>query len=276
MSEAINVIAMCDDRMSSRVIAELIGKEHKHVMRDIRGLLEQGVGESNFGLSSYKSEQNKELPEYQLTKKGCLILSSGYDAVLREKIINRWEELENQNHPKLDSYMITDPIERAKAWIREEEEKQLLIEANNQAKAKLNQAQNMIGELYIENTNIKGVIAEDTTLSVSGLAKSCDFKIGPNRLMQFLRDHGVLCMGNKPNQRYINNGWMDYKANNYGTFTPIVRYKGIVGITQMLVEAGIPRKSKDIPVNEDNNVEYAALKHPNVGIFEGLSSKKKN
>lgn len=40
---------------------------------------------------------------YSLTKKGCLILASGYDALLREKIINRWEELElrEQNAPAL-------------------------------------------------------------------------------------------------------------------------------------------------------------------------------
>ena len=43
---------------------------------------------------------------YSLTKKGCLILASGYDALLREKIINRWEELEvkEQNAPALDDF----------------------------------------------------------------------------------------------------------------------------------------------------------------------------
>lgn len=86
------------DRMSSLEIAELTGKQHAHIMRDIRSLLAQGVSQSNFGLSSYKQAQPrggyKELPCFELTKKGCLILASGYDAVLREKIIDRWEQLE--------------------------------------------------------------------------------------------------------------------------------------------------------------------------------------
>lgn len=84
--------------MTSLEIAEATGKNHAHIMRDIRNLLSQGVSESNFGLSSYKQAQpnggTKNVPCYELTKKGCLILASGYDALLREKIINRWEELE--------------------------------------------------------------------------------------------------------------------------------------------------------------------------------------
>ena len=86
--------------MSSLEIAELTGKQHAHVMRDIRALLEQGVSQSNFGLSSYKQPQPnggyKDVACYNLTKKGSLILASGYDAKLREKIIDRWEDLERR------------------------------------------------------------------------------------------------------------------------------------------------------------------------------------
>lgn len=84
--------------MSSLEIAELTGKQHAHVMRDIRNLLEQGVSESNFGLSSYNQPQPnggyKKVDCYELTRKGALILASGYNALLREKIIDRWEALE--------------------------------------------------------------------------------------------------------------------------------------------------------------------------------------
>ena len=82
--------------MSSLEIAEITGKQHKHVMRDIRNLLEQGVAQSNFGLGSYKDQNNQERPCYNLTKKGSLILASGYDALLRERIIDRWEVLETE------------------------------------------------------------------------------------------------------------------------------------------------------------------------------------
>lgn len=85
------------DKMSSLQIAEITGKYHAHVMRDIRNLLQQGVTETNFGLSEYKDVTGRTLPCYYLTKKGCLILASGYDAKLREKIIDRWEELERQH-----------------------------------------------------------------------------------------------------------------------------------------------------------------------------------
>lgn len=84
------------ETMTSVEIAEVTGKQHFNVMRDIRSILEQGVNEINFELVEYKDKKGEIRPMYQLTKKGCLILASGYDALLREKIINRWEELETK------------------------------------------------------------------------------------------------------------------------------------------------------------------------------------
>lgn len=83
----VGVEAFDKEFMTSFEIAELTGKKHKHVMRDIRGLLNQGVCKSNYGLMlNIKQLPNggkREDPYYKLTKKGCLILASGYNAVLR-------------------------------------------------------------------------------------------------------------------------------------------------------------------------------------------------
>lgn len=89
-------LAAVTQSMSSLQIAEITGKRHDAILRDIRNLLEQGVAAHNFVGSEYTDKTGRVLPCYQLTKKGCLILASGYNAKLREKIIDRWEDLESQ------------------------------------------------------------------------------------------------------------------------------------------------------------------------------------
>lgn len=86
------------DYITSLQVAEITGKQHSNIMRDIRNLLEQQEdrGAFNFELTSYTDKSNRQSSCYLLTKKDCLLLSSGYDANLRAKIINRWEELENE------------------------------------------------------------------------------------------------------------------------------------------------------------------------------------
>ena len=92
---------MSKETMTSLEIAEVTGKQHQHIMRDIRAILSQGVDASNFGLTSYTDKSNRQSPCYELTKKGCLILASGDDALLREKIINRWEEFTGKKAVKI-------------------------------------------------------------------------------------------------------------------------------------------------------------------------------
>lgn len=92
MNEIIRINA--EQTMSSLQIAELTKKRHDAILRDIRKLLEQGVTAHNFVASEYKDSTGRTLPCYNLTKTGCFILASGYNALLREKIISRWIELE--------------------------------------------------------------------------------------------------------------------------------------------------------------------------------------
>jgi Rha family phage regulatory protein len=99
MNELIQFSGDNTQKMSSKEIAELTGKEHSNVMRDIRKLItelenDESLAEFIFESGSYKDLNNQDRPIYQLTKKETLLLVSGYSAILRAKIINRWEELE--------------------------------------------------------------------------------------------------------------------------------------------------------------------------------------
>jgi len=80
--------------MSSREIADLTGKQHQHIKRDIESMLaDLGKDASSFG-RIYQDILNRQQTEYALPKRECLILVSGYDVVMRARIIDRWLELE--------------------------------------------------------------------------------------------------------------------------------------------------------------------------------------
>lgn len=67
--------------VSSRDIARVFEKNHQHVMRDIRNIIENDAqwGASNFGLSSYMNEQSKSQPEYLISRDGFTLLVMGYN-----------------------------------------------------------------------------------------------------------------------------------------------------------------------------------------------------
>lgn len=80
-------------RMSTREVAELTGKSHDNVLRDARSLAKRGVLKSEE--TPYLHPQNgQRYPEFLLDQRDALVLVSGYDANLRAKIIDRWQELE--------------------------------------------------------------------------------------------------------------------------------------------------------------------------------------
>ena len=97
------LIAMNNEvTMSSREIAELVGKEHKHVMRDLRVLSEQ-LGDMFEGVVQlWTHPQNKQqYEEYAIKRDTCITLLTGYDSVSRMKVIKRWQELESAHKPAI-------------------------------------------------------------------------------------------------------------------------------------------------------------------------------
>lgn len=87
--------------MSSREIAQLTGKEHPNVMRDIRGMLEE-LGEDALRFEGiYSDAYGREQPCFNLPKDLTITLVAGYNIKVRHAIVTRWQELEAQQAPAL-------------------------------------------------------------------------------------------------------------------------------------------------------------------------------
>lgn len=182
--------------MTSLEIAEVTGKQHAHVMRDIRKLLSQGVAESNFGLGSYTDTNGQERPCFNLIKKGCLILASGYDAVLREKIINRWEELETEKRE-------LSRKELALMVIQAEEEKERLALENQEKQKK-------IEKLQPKADFAEAAFKAEGKVDIGQAAKILNLGFGRNTLFKKLKEKGVFFNDrNEPKQKYIDAGYFE-------------------------------------------------------------------
>jgi len=117
--------------MSSREIAELVGKEHKHVMRDLRVLSEQ-LGDLFEGVVQlWTHPQNKQqYEEYAIKRDTCITLLTGYDSVSRMKVIKRWQELESAQKPAIPQTYAAALLEAGRlAMELEQAEAQLAIAA---------------------------------------------------------------------------------------------------------------------------------------------------
>ena len=194
--------------MTSLQIAEVTGKNHAHVMRDIRNLLEQGVNESNFGLVNYKDKKGEVRPMYELTPKGCLILASGYDPVLREKIVNKLEEYQQKERANIISLPnFEDPAEAAMAWAKEYREKKVLSLENKELKIEQARLENENVQLAAENQELKHdrnyldlIMRSKALLTVSQIAQ--DYGMSAKAMNKTLADMGI---------QYSNNGqWILY------------------------------------------------------------------
>lgn len=214
-------LAVIIGTMSSIEVAELTGKEHKNVMRDIRTLLEQGVAELNFEPGSYKDANQQDRSCFNLTKKGCLILASGYNALLRERIIDRWEELETEKQS--GGFMVPASFKEA-----------LLLAAHQQEQ--IEQQQTLIEEkevkLQIQAPKVlfaDAVTASQRSCLIGELAKILQqngITIGQNRLFEWMRKNSYLrtkgSQYNTPTQKAMELGLFEIKQ------TTITKPTGVI------------------------------------------------
>ena len=130
----IAVISNNNLTMSSVEIAQACEKRHDNVMADIRKMLDELKIQSPEFLGGYKDSKGRTYPCYFLPERELMILVSGYRTDLRAKIIDRWQELENQQRPP--TALAPSRKELALMVIQAEEENERLQLENLQMKPK--------------------------------------------------------------------------------------------------------------------------------------------
>ena len=189
------------ETMSSLQIAEITGKRHDAILRDIRHLITKGVNAHNFVEVEYTDKKGEKRPCFELTKKGCLILASGYDAKLRERIIDRWEELESEKQKECFQVpkSFSEALQLAADQARQIEEQLKAIEQKDVRISKLQPKADFADVAF----------KAEGKVDIGQAAKILGLPFGRNTLFKKLKEKGILFNRNEPKQRYIDAGYFE-------------------------------------------------------------------
>lgn len=100
---------LLNDKISSLEIAELTGRNHGHLLRDIRNMEEswERVVQSKFGFGYYLDNTGIQRPMYQLTKDECSFVAAKFNDEVRAKLVLRWHDLELKRNKSLEANLQT-------------------------------------------------------------------------------------------------------------------------------------------------------------------------
>ncbi len=219
--------------IDSREVAEMVGKEHKNLMRDVRSY----VSELNqlkiepvdfFRENTYKDGKGEKRPCYNITKKGCEFIAHKLTGIkgteFTARYIERFHEMED---------IIQKHIPQGK---------ELLALAVLEAQKTIEERDKQIDEMKPHATLGRAITASQSSILVGDLAKLLrqnGIDIGAQRLFEWLREHGYLIKRkgsdwNMPTQRSMDLGLFEVKESvhidgngcNKITRTPKVTGKG--------------------------------------------------
>ena len=193
--------------MSSREIAELTGKEHKHVIRDIRVMLEAlGDGPDLDHVAETKDSRGYTA-EIALPKDLTLTLVAGYNVKLRKRIIDRCLELEAR---QAATPAIPQTLPEALRLAAEAIEERDRLALENQAKAAA------LAIAAPKAQALDRIAADDKALTVTQAAKVLGVK--REALTTWLSANGWMYRQNGSwvaYQQHIQNGRLLYKEARY-------------------------------------------------------------
>lgn len=200
---------------SSLKVAEVFEKGHQHVLRDIDNLKKDL---SNFGQMFAEGAEpdsyGRDRRVYYLNRDGFTLLAMGFTGrkamSFKVKYIDAFNRMEAElKRQHQDSYMIADPVERAKKWIEEETLRKEQAAEIERMRPK---------EIFSD-----AITASNTSILVGDLAKILKgngVDIGQKRLFNWMRENGYLIKGqrsdrNMPTQRSMGMGLFEIKESSY-------------------------------------------------------------
>ena len=178
--------------MSSLLIAEITGKRHQDVIRDIENVLDQAEIEAAQFCAPIKMVSGQTAKAYFLPRRECDLVVSGYSVKYRLAIIDRWHELESKQ-----SFQIPQTMGEALRLAADLSEK-----VTEQAAALTLAAPKV--EFY------DTVTESDSVCQMAIAAQVAKLPFGRNTLFQKLREIGAFITGgerhNMPYQELVNRG----------------------------------------------------------------------
>ena len=128
-----------EQKITSMEVAEMVGKEHSKLLRDIRTYLEQ-LAEAKIGLgdffkeSTYKDANNQSRPCYLVTKKGCEFIAHKMTGtkgtVFTARYINKFHDMEQElQQPKQPEFAEKERflLKNSKTWFQRNNWKMKMI-----------------------------------------------------------------------------------------------------------------------------------------------------
>lgn len=201
---------MTKEMMSSLQIAEISGKQHKHVMESIRSQEKAWIkiNGTKFRLVDYTDKKGEKRPMYLLNKTECLYIATKFNDEARAKLVLRWKELENENHKSEISLPdFSNPAEAARAWAAEYEQKQqLALENKRQAQelevkdAQITELNTAVSEMQPKVSYVDTILQCKDTVQTTIIAQ--DYGKSAKAFNILLRNFGI--------QRKVGTAWVLY------------------------------------------------------------------
>ena len=246
--------------IDSREVAEMVGKQHNELLKDIRRYAEQ-LGEGKipqsdfFAESTYVNSQNKKMPCYQVTKKGCEFIAHKLTGVkgteFTAKYINRFHEMEDaiKAHIPTGNELIALAVVEAQKLLAQKEEEIKQLEDSVQ------QMDKVITELTPKADYADRILSSNDCMKVTQIAQ--DYGLSAVSFNRILSRAGIqrkvgeqwILYAEYQGKGYVQNKTYDYEKANGTTGTKLSTVwtqKGRLFLYNRLKEIGVvPEMEKE-------------------------------